>query len=282
MLKPSTPFLIAFMMLCVLIACKKKDPNWPVPGNDKCIAEKAESAYDTLKPGWQPLYDRGYRFKKTFNSDGSVRQLYISTPGPSFKELVNGLVVKTGNSLFLLDSLTKDTAFRATLDANGRVLSSHLSRPYANQDRAPYRYEYNDKGQLALIFYYGDTSIKLYYDNSGDIITTSRLAPDGWEDVFYNISYDYTAPLKGSAYELEIFSLEQQILEMLGYFDLSPRFKVTSVQSADMPTISTKYFFDQQVNAAGYLTDYKSSIHWNYDYEEDTVSTHIIWRCPKP
>ena len=280
MLKSSTPLLIAFMMLSVFIACKKKDPNEPVPTKDKCIAEKVESKYDTLEAGFLPYYpNRDYQFKKTFNPDGSISQLFINTPAYSSGQLVNGLVVKTGNSLFLLDSLTKDTVFRAKFDANGRVVWSHLSTVF---DNIPYTYQYNAKGQLELLFYYGDVSIKLYYNEYGDVRATGRRLPDGEEDkTFYVISYDHSVPLKGATYDLQIFPLEPQILEVLGYFDLSPHYKITSVSWEDIAPNYVKYFFDQQINTAGYLTDYKSSMQWEFYPPEDTIVTHITWRCNK-
>lgn len=281
MLKSSTPLLIAFMMLCVFIACKKKDPDGPAPGKDTCIAEKVESKYLNPDPGVPPLYaDRGYQFKKTFRPDGSISQLYINTSGPYYREFVNGLVVKTGNSLFLLDSLTKDTAFRATFDANGRVVSSHLEKKYTYQDTPPYTYDYNDKGQLASVNFYTDYSIKVYYDDYGDVNLTTRKSGDADENTFFSIIYDHTVPVKGAIYQLNLFPLQPEILEALGYFDLSPNFKVNYTASDDIGPNFVKYFFDQQINAAGYVTDYKSRVVWDIeDYPIDTVITHITWRC---
>ena len=283
MLKPSTPFLVAFMMLFLFIACKKGDHNGPVPGKDTCMAEIVEVNYYNRDPGAPPLYaDRGYQFKKTFKPDGSISQLYINTPGPYYREHVNGLVVKTGNSLFLLDSLTKDTAFRATFDANGRVVSSYLAKAYTYEDSPPYTYTYNDKGQLASITYYTNVSTMLYYDNYGDVNLTSRKVGDSDENTFYSIVYDYSVPVKGAVYDLRIFSLQPQILEALGYFDLSPRYKVKYTASDGEGPNSVKTFFDQQINAAGYLTDYKSSVQWDIeDYPIDTFITHISWHCTK-
>ncbi|MBW8685587.1 hypothetical protein [Chitinophaga rhizophila] len=279
----NTPLRMLYvcLVLCLTItACKKGDHPWPGPGQPpcKCDAQSFEAWYQDDDHTFPSPFIRPYKFTKTYDANGWLNTLYENTdsPNPVFQSVT--IFSKQGNKAFLRDSASLDTVLIVELNQKGLPVKTDLRYLVGGPISSLVKYyHYNHKNQLVA---YEDSTNKQYYrltyDQQGNV---RQYIYKNTGAVMVDLTYDYSTPIKGAAYFLNgwigIFT-ELEYLYYMGYLDLTPHHKLVRAVNNFRYPFYDRYYTDQVINAAGYVTNYVFTLH----NSESLVNSRTVWHCP--
>jgi hypothetical protein len=186
---------------------------------------------------------------------------------------VKVLYANNGKRLFLLDSASMDTVFRASLDMQNRAVSSQLRHPHDAGWYPQQIYTYNVFNRINNI-----AQFKFTYDMNGDpatMIDTINGGGMGWSHVI-----DET-PVKGAYYLTEGYlgiTDNVEILSYLGHIDTQPRYRVEVTSS----TYPGNTFFRELQGQTEHPVGYIDFAYSAYCLEGERTGAYIQtnWRCP--
>jgi hypothetical protein len=253
--------------MCSFFACIK--PHEPHPPKDcNCDASSFEAAFSDHGSS---VFLRDYRYKKTYNPDGSVHNLYLLARFSSVDEYI-GTAGKTGNLVYLLDSISQDTIFKAELNSQQQVV-----RSFIREDHRWQYYTYNALGQL--IRFDRDSAHSDAYDITYDAygeVSRYSLVRDPSKAITF--TYDHSIPVKGADYFMDTYYsafIDLEILQHLGYINLQAHHKVLSIDNPYFYPEYNRSFINQEINADGYVTAYETTL-W---YPDQVLRTRTYWHC---
>ncbi|MEC5145933.1 hypothetical protein [Chitinophaga sp. 212800010-3] len=280
----SITFCISILLL-LTFSCKRTD-YWP----PECCVPRAACNVQThyvtnIPPNVAPPYVIPYQFTRTTGANGRVNYIDADinffdhaggTDGGHFK----GEVKQNGPHLFVIDS-ARDTLVVVDLDKCGRAVKSLIHYRANLQYDAISEYYYDNKGRLSKVHNVGRQVTETYQYDQYDNITriTHSNAPG---TAYMEFTYDYNRPLKGSFYDLGRFAgpmNEVVMIEILGLLNTQPHHMMTKTFSGSTfyPN-GTSTYYDQQVNANGYLVSYKARL---FDRDNISIKGDIVWDCDK-
>ncbi len=278
----------AFLFL--IQACKRD--HWPCPN---CPSKPiCQVSTHQVVPGSQPgpegpAYPEGFQFTRTFGPDGQVNYmhgyLYVYNMGWSGYQRLKGTVHHTANRLFVLDS-AMDTTLVADLSSDGRPVTMILNvAPDLNPPGTfTYKYYYDQNRRLIKLVNRvvspdttNGTVFTFKYDQYNNV---TRIESSFGEGFYLKFNYDYKKPIKGGYYELGGFPFEfpEGLLYMqyLGHLNTLQAHHLLAEVSSGYPQEMPWSYYDQKVNADGYLESYKSDLY-NRDYRH--IEAKLIWNC---
>ncbi len=282
----SVCFVVCSFFL-LTIACKKND-HW----NKPCCFEGPVCDAQTLLIG--PLtpdylggtYYEPYKFTKTYGPDGRVNYLEVFL-GPAWaSRTIEGSVHYAGKRVWMQNP-SGDTIMVCELNDCGQPVRATINShrlPWAPGVFDDYQeFQYDAKGRLyRLVWYlYSQTTpatIDIYqYDQYDNILSITSEKNGGTTQY----TYDYKRPIKGGFYDQGLYNvMGSYLLEFLGFLHTQPHHVMTKVFSNSGYPTGTWSFFDQRVNADGYLVAYKSRSADN-PQTPIGIDAGIVWKCGK-
>ena len=251
------------LSLCSIFACNKPHP----PKDCNCDASRFEAFYDN----GSSVFLRDYKYRKTYNADGSVHTLYLHARYPSADQY-NGIAGKTGNLAYLLDSVNLDTIFKAELNSQQQVI-----RSFIREDNRWQYYTYNTQGKL--IRFDRDSAHSDAYDITYDAygeVSRYSLVRDPSKAI--TLTYDHSITIKGAEYFMDTYYsafIDLEILQHLGYINLQPHHKLLNIDNPHFYPEYNRAFINQEINADGYVTAYETTM-WS---PETILTTKTYWHC---
>lgn len=268
---------LASIAACLLMSACIKEPTCEEPYHppvDSTVCD-AQSLIVSVSDMACPQYSGYIRMYKTYAPDGTIRYMQVTVGAFDQKETyhVKILYANNGKKLFLLDSASLDTVFRASLDMQNRAVSSQLRHPHDAGWYPQQTYTYNSFNRINNI-----AQFKFTYDVNGDpatMIDTINGGGMGWSHVFDEI------PIKGAYYLTEGYlgiTDNVEILSYLGHIDTQPRYRVELISSSYPGNTFLREVQGQTQSPPGY-------INWTYGAYclegEMTGSDAVVnWRCP--
>jgi hypothetical protein len=282
-------FSVIIFSACTKDIDTQTDPTNYLPENFGAVASTAPRDYNA--PSSQNILERGFYYLDSINEIQFYTIDEIDTnsifyfQGPlNRKTYIHCLVDGQGQFYGYTRSIWSpieyyavkitffergDTLFFAEVDANNRVIYSRWGKLDGTYFKGYYYYD--SKGKLIRTIHkerHHSSSPEIIVDNRyeydwfGNIIKVKRVQPLSVVNASMTFTYDYSKPLINADYPVGNFSLldpEISILRYMGFFNLNPyhlKLKDSVVLPVYPGTIVTHYF-DQKVNNAGNLLEYK-------------------------
>jgi len=271
------PLFIASVIGCFFVSACIKEPPHEAPYHppvDSTVCD-AQSIVVGVSDFQCPEYSGYMRMYKTYAPDGTIRYMQVTVGAFAQKETyhVKVLYAKNGKKLFLLDSASMDTVFRATLDMQNRAVSSQLRHPHDAAWYPSQTYTYNSFNRINNI-----ARFKFTYDINGDPVTmidTINGGGMGWSHVIDEI------PVKGAYYLTEGYlgiTDNVEILSYLGHIDTQPRYRVEVTNSTYPGNTFFRELQGQTESPIGYINYAYSA----YCLEGERTGSYALvnWRCP--
>ena len=271
------PFFLPSIVGCLFMSACIKEPPGKKPYHppvDSTVCD-AQSIIVGVSDFACPQYSGYVRMYKTYAPDGTIKYMQVTVGAFDKKENyhVKVLYAKSGKKLFLLDSASMDTVFRATLDMQNRAISSRLRHPHDAGWYPEQTYTYNSFNRINNI-----AQFKFTYDMNGDPVTmidTINGGGMGWSHVIDEI------PVNGAYYLTEGYlgiTDNVEILSYLGHIDTQPRFRVEVTNSTYPGNTFFRELQGQTESPAGYINYAYSA----YCLEGERTGAYSLtnWRCP--